>query len=142
MAVQNKLFGSGAGNNEIDLIDIIALMILPIFASLQFKVWSWQVEVFGGYDFSKALWTIGGTGISVTTIVIVFAVGWILATNLANLQTEMEDWEMGIAGAALLLPVGYVLMPSVEALVMYHDMTQVAAALYVSTAATYISYVG
>ncbi|WP_324666277.1 hypothetical protein [Haloarcula sediminis] len=142
MGVRNTLMGSTSMNNEVDLIDMGALILLPLFSSLIFGVFSWQIEVFGGYDFTAALWTVGGAGISVALLVVLAGVAWIGFTNFANSKTDMSDGEKAAIGTALLLPVLYVFVPVVADLVTWHDMMRLVATLYVSAAAVYISYVG
>ncbi|RKD93831.1 hypothetical protein ATJ93_3465 [Halopiger aswanensis] len=48
-----------SGQNEIDLIDVAALIFLPFFASLIFGVFTISIDVFGGYNLTGAIWTIG-----------------------------------------------------------------------------------
>ena len=142
MTVKTIAFGSGNGNKEIDVIDIAALIALPGMASLLFGIFSWQVEVFGGFDFTGALWTIAGASISVAFLGALFSVIWIVATNLMNQKTDMGQYEFAGVVTALGLPILFVFVPSVHDLVMYHGISQIAAWLYVSAAAVYISYEG
>lgn len=142
MATRNIVFGSTDSNNEIDVIDIVAIIALPNMASLLFGVFSWNIEVFGGYDFTAPLWTMFGADISLALLIAVFSLLWIAGTNLANRKTDMGQWEFGVLVTALALPVLYALVPSVENLVMYHDLAQVAALIYVAVAAVYVSYEG
>lgn len=142
MGVANTLMGSTAMDSEVDLIDIGAIVLLSTMAPLLFGVWSWQIEVFGGYDFSAALFVIGGINISLTLLVIIFSVGWIVLTNLINDDTDMGQYETGVVVAAIALPVLYVFVPAVEGLVTWHDMMRLAASLWVALGATYLSYVG
>jgi len=126
----------------VDLIDVAALVLLPMAAALIFGIFTWQIQVFGGYDFTAPIWTLGGTDISAALLVTVASIGWIAATNLANANTEMGQYEKGAVVTALLLPVLYVFVPAVADLVTWHDMMRLLALLYVSVAAVYISYVG
>lgn len=142
MGVKNIAFGSGNGNQEIDVIDIGALVLLPIAASLIFQVFSWQIQVFGGYDFTAALWTLGGIDVSAAFLITLAGVGWIVTTNIANDSTDMGQYEMAAVVTALGLPILYELVPVVYDLVMWHDLTQLLAVMYVSAAAVYVSYVG
>lgn len=140
--VQNIAFGSGNGNQEVDLIDIAALVLLPIASSLMFGVWTWQIQVFGGYDFLAPMWTVAGVDISAALLIVVGSVAWISLTNLANKKTEMDEYEFGVICAAIALPVLFVFVPAVESLVTSHDLMRLAGVLYVSAAAVYVSYVG
>lgn len=137
-------FGSmnPSGQNQIDLIDVAALIFLPIAASMIFGVFSLSIDVFGNYDFTEPIWTVGGADISVALLVTVFAVGWVLATNVMNEQTQHEGYELAVIAVAILLPVAYVFVPAVESLVQWHDLTQLMALLYVSIATVWISFTG
>lgn len=142
MATSGIAFGSGTGNREIDVIDILALLLLPITASMIFDVFSLEINVFGGYDMTAGIWEIGGADISVALLVTVFAVAWVLLTNVANAQTEHEGYELAIIVVAIALPVAYEFIPAIADLVQYHDLAQLMALIYVSAATVYISYVG
>lgn len=142
MAMKNVAFGSSNDNKQVDLIDIGALVLLPMFASLIFGVFTWQVTVFGGFDFTQPLWTILGADVSVSLIVSVSCIAWIVMTNLFNQQTDMTRGEVAAVGTALALPVLFVVMPAVQNLVSWHDLIRLAAWLYVSCAAVYVSYMG
>ena len=135
-------FRSGNGNNEIDLIDIGALLVLPITASMIFQVFTWQINVFGQYDLTEPIWTLGGADISVALLVTVAATVWVLATNVANTETTHGQYELAVIVVAIALPLLTVFVPAVESLVMWHDLTQLAALLYVSGATVAISYLG
>lgn len=140
MATPNFTVGSIGGEDQIDVIDLGAIVALGIFAPMIFEVFSFQVEVFGGYDFTQALWTVGGADISPAFLITLLSMAWVLVTNLVNGQTEHEPIEFAIITVALASPVLFVLMPAFEALVMWHDTTQVAFMLYVLGATAYTSY--
>lgn len=142
MATSGIAFGSGNGNREIDVIDIAALIVLPITASMIFEVFSLEINVFSGYNLTEGIWTIGGADISVALLVTVFAIAWVFGTNLLNGETDLEGIELGAVVTALLLPLGYVFVPAVADLVMWHDLMQLAALLYVSVATIVVSYMG
>ncbi|RQG87031.1 hypothetical protein EA462_15430 [Natrarchaeobius halalkaliphilus] len=143
MATSRSLaFGSGTGSNEIDPIDIIALMVLPISASMIFQVFSFQINVFGEYDFTEPIWTVGGADISLALLITVAAVAWVLITNIVNAETDHGPYELGAIVVAILLPVAYVFVPAVESAVMWNDLMQLAALLYVSAATVVVSYLG
>ena len=143
MSVKDVLLGSGTGTkNEIDVIDIGALVALPFVAGLIFQVWTWQIDVFGTWDLTQPLWTIAGADISIALLLGVFSLLWIGGTNLANAKTEMDEYAYGALVLALALPILVVFVPSVKNLVMWSPLMQLAAWLYVSAAAVYVSYVG
>ncbi|WP_247729896.1 hypothetical protein [Halovivax limisalsi] len=140
MATRQIAIGGGTNNNQIDLLDVLALVILPISWALQLNVFTWQINVFGGYDFNQALWTIGGVAISPALLITLAAVAWVVVTNLLNSETEHGQEEMAAIGTALALPILVVFVPAVADLVNYHDITKLAALMYVSAATVYVSY--
>lgn len=142
MSVQNVLLGSGNGNKEIDLIDLAALVLVPIAASMLFGVFTLSIDVFGGYDFTEPLWTIAGADISVSLLIVVLGVAWIVSTNVANQKTDMGEYELIGVVLALLLPVLYVFVPTVAELVNWHDLMRLAGTLWTAAAAVYVSYIG
>jgi hypothetical protein len=142
MAAKDIVFGSTGQYKEIDIVDIAALVLLPLAASLQFGVFSWTINVFGGYDFTQTLWTIAGANITPVMLVTVLSFGWIVATNLANQKTEMDQYEFGAVLLSLALPILYVLVPAVADLINATDIGKLAAVLYVSAGAVYVSYSG
>lgn len=123
-------------------MDVIALIFLPISASMIFGIFSLEINVFGSYDFTEPIWTVGGADISVALLVTVFAVAWVLITNVMNEETEHEGYELAVIAVAILLPVAYVFVPAVESLVMWHDLMQLMALVYVAAATVWISFVG
>ncbi|WP_247731632.1 hypothetical protein [Halovivax limisalsi] len=64
MATRQIAIGGGTNNNHIALLDVLAITILTVAWALQLGVFTWQINVFGGYDFTQSLWTIGGVAIS------------------------------------------------------------------------------
>ncbi|ELZ09409.1 hypothetical protein C479_11335 [Halovivax asiaticus JCM 14624] len=140
MAARNITFGGGTTNNQIDLIDVAALVVVPITWALMVGVFTWQINVFGGYDFTQSLWTIAGVSISPALLLTLGGEAWIIVTNILNSKTEHGQEEMAVIGTALALPLLYVFVPAVESLVNYHDMTQLAAVLYLSAASVFVSY--
>ncbi len=141
--VLDLAMGSGRGTeNEVDLIDIAALMLLPITGAMIFGVWSMQINVFGGYDFTQPIWTIASADISAALLLTTFASGWIITTNVLNADTEHETEEFAAIIVAILAPIAYVFIPAFEALVNWHDLMRLAFTLYLAGAATYVSYTG
>ncbi|WP_255168493.1 hypothetical protein [Natrononativus amylolyticus] len=117
-------------------------MILPITGSLMFEVFSLEINVFGGYNLTDAIWTVGGAAISLALIITVGALAWIVVTNLLNDETSHEPYEFAMIIVALGSPIGVVFIPAFESLVMWHDLTQLAFLLYLSFASVWVSFTG
>ena len=142
MATRSFTVGGGTGPKEVDLIDVFALMLLPIAGAMIFDVFSLNINVFGGYDFTDPIWTVGGADLSAALFIVLGSVAWIVVTNIMNDQTDLDGLEAGVALTALALPLLYVFVPAVQDLVHWHDAMQLAAVLYVAGASVYVSYVG
>ena len=125
--------------NQVDLIDVGALVGLPIFAGFVLGVWSLSINVFGGFDFAQSLYEIGGASISPALILTVACVGWIVATNELD-GSSYDDYEKGgIAFALGVVPV-YAFVPAFQTLVESSDVVRLVELLAVAAVATYISY--
>ena len=125
--------------NQVDLIDVGALVGLPIFAGFVLGVWSLSINVFGGFDFAQSLYEIGGASISPALILTVACVGWIVATNELD-GSSYDDYEKGgIAFALGVVPV-YAFVPAFQTLVESSDVVRLVVWLAVAAVATYISY--
>lgn len=140
MATSYTLGNMSTGKNEIDLIDILAVVTVPAMASVIFGVFSFSVDVFGGYSLTDPIWTVAGADISAALLITVFGIGWIFVTNVLNSKTEHTQVELGVLAVALLSPLLTVFVPAFESLVFWHDLTQLMFFLYVSIATTYISF--
>ncbi|MFC4542021.1 hypothetical protein ACFO5R_08790 [Halosolutus amylolyticus] len=128
--------------NEVDLVDVAALMLVPITGAMIFGVWSMQINVFGGYDFTQPIWTIGGADISAALLITLFGDLWIIGTNLYNQDTDHETQELAAIGFALLAPVMYVFVPAFATFVESADVIRLAMVLYLAGASVYVSYTG
>ena len=125
--------------NQVDLIDLGALVGLPIFAGFVLGVWSLSIDVFGGFEFAQSLYEIGGASISPALILTVACVGWIVATNELD-GSSYDDYEKGgIAFALGVVPV-YAFVPAFQTLVESSDVVRLVVWLAVAAVATYISY--
>jgi len=133
-------FRKNVRNEEINPIDFGALVLIPWFTALIFGVMTWQVDVFGGFDFSTAIWTVAGANITVPLLVVVFGVGWVVGTNEID-GSNYESEEIAFIAFAFLAPILYVFVPAFQALVEWHDLFRIGFTLAVAFATTYISYV-
>lgn len=138
------LFGTGKNRppEEIDLIDVAFVILIPAAASFLFEVFSLQVNVFGGYNVTEAIWTFSNLDISLAFLIAVFGAFWIILTNFINGDTEQMEGEIALIALAIVLPIAYEMIPAVNDLIMSHDMIQVGAWLYVSIAVVIVSYIG
>lgn len=125
---------------EVDLIDLAAVIGIPWFAATIFGVLSFEISLFGGYNFSNPIWTVAGADISVALLAVSFLTVWILATNELN-GSNYRPEELAAIGFALLAPLLFVFVPAFESLVVWSDLTRLGFTLAVSVATTWISYV-
>lgn len=125
---------------EVDLIDLAAVIGIPWFAATIFGVLSFEISLFGGYNFSNPIWTVAGADISVALLAVSFLTVWILATNELN-GSNYRPEELAAIAFALLAPLMFVFVPAFESLVVWSDLTRLGFTLAVSVATTWISYV-
>jgi hypothetical protein len=72
-------------NNVIDEVDALPLMLFPIFSGLALGVFTFTINVFGGFDFNQVL--VSGNGFEVTlslAITIVARVAIVLTNELLD----------------------------------------------------------
>lgn len=121
------------------LIDVLALMLLPWFGAIHYGAMTSQVTVFGGYDLGGALWTVAGVDISISLLVMIFSVAWILGTNELD-GSDYEPLEFAIIAFALLAPVLHVFVPAFSELVAMNGFSKLMFTGATSAAATLIAY--
>ncbi|MBP1921833.1 hypothetical protein J2751_000830 [Halorubrum alkaliphilum] len=121
------------------LLDTLALAIVPFFGSFIFGVFTFEVNIFGGYDFASPIWTVAGAEISAALLIVLGGVAWILATNAID-GNDYQPEELAIVAIAFLAPLMYVFIPAFETLVNYHDLSRVFFTLLLSVATVWISY--
>jgi len=125
--------------NQADLIDIGALVALPIFSGFVLGVWSFQLDVFGGYDLTRTLWEGGGAEVTLPLILTVASVAWIVGTNEIG-GSSYDQYELvGIGFALAVVPI-YSFVPAVQGLINASDVAKVVVWVVVAVVATYISY--
>ena len=126
-------------SQEIDVEDVAALVLLPVAAGIELGVFTFSVDVFGGYSFGDALFSIGGQGITLSLLVFVSALAWIYGTNELD-GSNYSDEEKYAMGAAVLAVPAYTAVPAFRNLVNTTDVIALFVWLGVSVFAVYISY--
>jgi len=127
-------------NNEIDLVDIGALIAIPFVAGIVFNVFTFALDVFGGYDFGQSVWSSSGTTISVALLIYLAAWGWVIATNEID-GSDYEGYEMGLLGGGIALAPAHALIPGLRDFVASSDLIALVLYLLACGAAVYVSYV-
>ncbi|WP_247003680.1 hypothetical protein [Halosolutus gelatinilyticus] len=126
--------------NEIDPIDYAGIVAYPIFAGMIFGVWTFALDLFGGFSFTDPLWTgAGGLEISIALIGAIAAIGWIVATNEID-GSDYEQYEYGVIIFAFLSVPLYEFVPAFQQLVGAHDIIALVLFLLVSGASAYIAW--
>lgn len=126
-------------SNEIDVVDVGPLVLLPIAAGMVLGVWSFGVNIFGGFDFAAPLWTVGGADISPALLLTVGSVVAIVATNEID-GSNYEDYEYGAIVAALVIVPAYEFIPAIQSLVSSHDILAFGVWMAVAAVSTAIAY--
>ena len=130
---------SRPGENEVQLIDIGPLIILPIVAGIVFDVWQLAVNVGDGYDFAQPIWEVGGAELSAAFLVGIAAIVAIVATNELD-GSEYEDWEYGAIVVGLAILPAYEFIPAISEIVDGSDVLALGLWLLVTAVATYLAY--
>jgi len=126
--------------NEVDVIDVAALVLLPITAGMELGVWTFSINVFGGFDFSQPLVQAGGSSLSFALVLTLAAIGWIVATNEID-GSDYEDYETWLIGGSLAVVPAYSLIPFVGSIVDSSDIIALVVWMFVAIAAVWISYI-
>lgn len=125
--------------NEIDPIDVAALVVLPVAAGMVLGVFSFSITVFGGYDFSAPLISYKNIDVTIPLLATVASTVWVVATNEID-GTNYEQEEYVAIAVALGGVPAYALIPAVEAVVVNYDVVALLIWLLIAVATVYISY--
>ena len=125
--------------NEVDLIDVAALVALPIFSGMVLGIWTLSINVFGSYDFSAPIWESGGTAISAALLISVAAIAWILFTNELD-GSNYENYEYGGMLFALGITPAYEFIPALGNLVSSNDAIALVVWVAVAVVSTWLAY--
>jgi hypothetical protein len=126
--------------NEIDPIDVAAVVLVPIAGATELGVWSLEVDVFGGYELSDPIWTGGGLEITIPLLVTVLGVVWILGTNELDGSYYSSYETAAILGALGIVPI-YELVPAVQSVIDSSDALKLVVSLALAVATVLVSYV-
>jgi hypothetical protein len=124
---------------EIDIEDIAALVALPVFAGIELNVFTFAVDVFGGYSFGDPLFSLAGMGVTLSLLATVAALAWIYATNELDGSQYSDEEKYAMGGAILIVPL-YAAVPAFRKLINSNDLFALLAWLAIATFAVYISY--
>lgn len=125
--------------NQIDEIDLIALIALPLAAGIELGVWTLGIDVFGGFDFGQTLAEFGGAEITLSFLAVLASIGALVAQgSLSQGDYQDEEWYV-IAGSMAIIPL-YVFVPAMQSLVEMSDIIPLVIWLALSISAVYISY--
>jgi len=124
---------------QVDIKDIAALVALPMFAGIELDVFSFAVDVFGGFSFGDPIFAIAGLDVTVSLLATVAALVWIYATNELD-GSQYTDEEKYAMGAAILIVPMYAAVPAFRSLINTSDVIALLAWLAIATFAVYISY--
>lgn len=125
--------------DQIDEIDLVALIVLPLAAGIELGVWTLSLDVFGSFDFGQALVSFGGVDISIAFVATMASIGALVAQGqLSQGDYKKEEWYV-IAGSMAVVPL-YVFVPLIQDLITMSDIIPLVVWLALSVASVYISY--
>jgi len=124
---------------QVDVEDIVPVTAYPIFLGIMLSVFTFSVDVFGGFDF-------GGTLFSYSSITVTFAGALALVAGVAIVATneidgsDYEQWEYGVLLGAFVFPAVHMLIPAVASFTGSNDIVAFGVWMLGSAAAVYVSY--
>lgn len=127
------------GQNQIDSIDLLGIVVLPIAAGMIFGVWEFSIDVLTDLSLSDGIFEVAGSEVTYAMVLALGALAWIVATNELN-QADYDQWEYGVIAFAFLSIPAYEFIPAFENLVQTHDAMALGLTFLVAIAAAYISY--
>lgn len=126
-------------SKEVDIEDIVPVTAYPIMLGIMLSVFTFSVDVFGGFDLAGQLF-------SYSSITVTFAGALALVSGVAIVATneidgsDYEQWEYGVLLSAFGFPVLHMLIPAVADLTASNDIAAFGVWLIASGAAVYVSY--
>ena len=125
--------------NQIDAVDLVALIVLPLAAGIELGVWTLSLDVLGSFDFGQTLVSFGGVDISIAFIAALASIGTLVAQGqISQGDYKQEEWYL-IAGSMTIVPL-YVFVPLVQDLFAMSDIIPLVVWLALSISSVYISY--
>lgn len=128
-----------SSSNEIDPIDYGGIVLYPIMAGMIFGVWSFSLDLFGGWDLNQVLWSGSGVDVTLALVLALASVAWIVGTNEID-GSDYEDYEYGVIVFAFASVPLYEFVPAFANLVDAHDIVALVLFLLVSGATAYIAW--
>jgi len=126
--------------NELDPIDVLALVLVPIAGATSIGVFSLQVNLFGGYNIRDELFQIAGVSVALPLLLTVAGIAWILLTNEVD-GSDYEDYEFAIIVFAFVVVPAYHFVPAVSDLLDGNGTLKLLSALALGAATVFISYI-
>jgi hypothetical protein len=99
--------------NQIDLVVVVALILVPFMGAITLGTIGMQVNVFGNFAFSDVLWSASSVELTAATLLSIAGTAWIVATNEIN-GSSYETYELVILAVTLGIVPAYVLIPAVR----------------------------
>ena len=99
--------------NQIDLVDVVALILVPFMGAIALGTIGMQVNVFGNFAFSDVLWSASSVELTAAALLSIAGTVWIVATNEID-GSSYETYELVILAVTLGIVPAYVLIPAVR----------------------------
>lgn len=125
--------------NNIDEIDLGALILVPFMGAIALGTITLGVDVFGGFNFTDLIWSGSGVEISWAALISVVGIAWIVATNELD-GSDYEQWEYGVIVVMFALVPAYILVPPIADFINGSDIASFLSSLGLSAATIYISW--
>lgn len=125
--------------NNIDEIDLAALILVPFMGAIALGTITLSVSVFGGFSFTDLIWSGSGVELSWAALITLVGIAWVVATNELD-GSDYEQFEYGVIIVMFGLVPAYVLIPPVADFINGSDIVSFVSSLGLSAAVVYISW--
>lgn len=132
------MFANGYGKSNINTVDVVALIGIPLFAGYLFGAWEVLMEYLRPL-IEEPLYASGGAEITVALLAVVAGIGVLAASgSLTPEDYEREHWYIIVI--AMAIGPAYALIPPVQSVFAVSEFVPVVAWLAVSAVSVWISH--
>lgn len=126
--------------NEIDPIDLAALILVPFMGAIALGTVTLQVNLLTNFSFNDVVWSGSGVSISYASLLTLAGIAWIVFTNELD-GSNYEKYQFGVIIVAFAIVPAYMFIPFVKDFVDSSDIISFVLVIVQSASAIFVSYV-
>lgn len=126
-------------NNQVDLEDVAPIAVYPVVLGIMLGVFTFTLNVFGGFTFGKALIDNSTLTVTVAGLLSLVSGGAVVVTNEID-GSNYEQWEYGAILTVFLFPVLFMVIPAVSSFVLANGFVAFSIWLIATVTTVYVSY--